>query len=138
MTQDGFGLSFVPVKINGHRGRFLVDSGASHTVLDFHFARKSLESMTASDLRLAWLGARNAQTKEGIVNEIRIGDFRQDGPFRAHVLNLDAINNAPSRKRTLRMDGILGADFFSSHGAIIDYRANALRFGPSDGDWTDM
>ena len=137
MKRDDFGLNFVPVRINGHQGLFLVDSGASHTVLDHRFARRCLTRMTPSQLQLAWLGAEDTQAKEGIIDEIRVGPYVQRGPFKAHVLNLDAINEAPARKRTIRMDGIIGADFFISHRALIDYQSNALRFTPSSQGWMD-
>ncbi len=135
MRQDDFGLNFVPVRVNGQQGTFLVDTGASHTVLDYRFAKRSLRDLSSSNLRLAWLGSRNAETHEGVVNEIIIGDYVQFGPYRVHVLNLDAINHAPARKRTMRMDGILGADFLITHGAVVDYRGNLLRFQPAPAAW---
>ena len=128
MTRDDFGLNFVSVRVNGHPGVFLVDSGASHTVLDQRFAERCMENLEASNLRLAWLGSRNATTKKGIVHEMQVGNYRQLGPYRANVLNLDAINNAPARNQTIRMDGILGADFLILHGALIDYSNSSLRF----------
>lgn len=135
MQRDDFGLHFVRMRVNGHAGIFLVDSGASHTVLDYQFARRSLGGLSASNLRLAWLGSRNAEAYEGIANEIQIGNYRQRGQFRLHVLNLDAINNAPARLRTMRMDGILGADFFINHRALIDYSQSALTFGSAPNTW---
>lgn len=137
MARDDFGLHFVEVYVNGHRGVFLVDSGASHTVLDHRFADRCLRQMESSNLRLAWLGAADTDTKEGIAEEIQIGPYRDVGPFRIHVLNLDAINNAPSRLRGVRMDGILGADFLITHGALIDYASSALRFHPSPTLWME-
>ncbi len=135
MGRDDFGLNFVTVFVNGHRGVFLVDTGASHTVLDHRFAKRCLSQMTASNLRLAWLGAEDTDTKEGVIQEIQIGGYRERGPFKVNVLNLDAINNAPARLRTIRMDGILGADFFLQHRALIDYRDGSLRFGEAPPGW---
>ena len=137
MTRDDFGLNFVPVRVNGHPGVFLVDSGASHTVLDHRFAKRCLTNLKSSNLRLAWLGSKDSDTKEGVLSEIQIGNYVQRGPFRAHVLNLDAINQAPARLRTLRMDGILGADFFISHGAMIDYRDGSLQFSDAPQGWME-
>ena len=137
MRRDDFGLNFVPVRVNGQAGVFLVDSGASHTVLDHRFAKRCIRKMVASNLRLAWLGSEDTVAKEGVIDEIQIGNYRQVGPFKAHVLNLDAINEAPARKRTIRMDGIIGADFFISHRALIDYRANALRFQSGAEGWME-
>ena len=105
--------------------------------IDHRFADRCLRQMESSNLRLAWLGAANTDTKEGIAEEIRIGPYRDVGPFRLHVLNLDAINNAPSRLRGVRMDGILGADFLITHGALIDYSSSALRFHPSVNVWME-
>ena len=137
MRRDDFGLNFVPVRVNGHPGVFLVDSGASHTVLDHRFAQRCVSKMVESDLRLAWLGSEDTLAKEAVVDEIQIGDYRRVGPFKAHVLNLDAINQAPARKRTIRMDGIIGADFLITHRAMIDYRVNALRFQPGAEGWME-
>ncbi|MGY8687505.1 MAG: retropepsin-like aspartic protease [Verrucomicrobiales bacterium] len=137
MTRDDFGLNFVPVQVNGHSGVFLVDSGASHTVLDHRFAKRCLTNLTSSNLRLAWLGSKDNDTKEGVLSNIQIGNYFRNGPYRAHVLNLDAINHAPARLRTLRMDGILGADFFIAHGAMIDYRDDSLKFNAAPDGWME-
>ena len=115
----------------------LVDSGASHTVLDHRFAKRFLTNLTSSNLRLAWLGSKDNDTKEGVLSNIQIGNYFRNGPYRAHVLNLDAINHAPARLRTLRMDGILGADFFIAHGAMIDYRDDSLKFNAAPDGWME-
>ena len=137
MQRDDFGLNFVPVHVNGQPGVFLVDSGASHTVLDHRFAKRCISRMVPCNLRLAWLGAEDTDAKEGVIDEIVIGNYRRLGPYKAHILNLDAINHAPARKRTIRMDGIIGADFFISHQAQIDYQANALRFQLGGEGWME-
>lgn len=128
MQQDDFGLNFITVRVNGHPGWFLVDTGASHTVIDQRFAEHCIPDLTISNLRLAWLGASNAQTMEGTIDSFQIGNHIEYGPYRAHVLNLDAINDAPARLRTIRLDGIIGADFLISHAALVDYRDRQLLF----------
>jgi hypothetical protein len=135
MYRDDFGLNFVPVKVNGHSGVFLVDSGASHTILDQGFAKRCIRKMVLSDMRLAWLGSGDNIAKEGVIEEIQVGNYRQVGPFKVHVLNLDAINNAPARQRKFHLDGIIGADFFISHRALIDYGSNVLRFQAATDEW---
>lgn len=139
MQRDGFGLHFVPISVDGVRGLFLVDSGASHTVLDHRFAKRALSNLEPSNLRLAWLGSKHNDTQAGVLREIRIGNYVQQGPFKVYVLNLDAINHAPSRDRAMRLDGILGADFLISHGALIDYASQSLLFTPAPyaADWLD-
>jgi len=81
MRRDDFGLNFVPVRVNGQPGVFLVDSGASHTVLDHRFAKRCISKMVASDLRLAWLGSEDTLAQEGVIDEIQIGNYRRVGPF---------------------------------------------------------
>lgn len=137
MQRDDFGLHFVPVRVNGHPGVFLVDSGASHTVVDHRFAARSLTNLTPSNLRLAWLGSQHHNAMQGVASDIQVGSYRQIGPYRIHVLNLDAINDAPARVQTMRMDGILGADFFITHKALIDYSTGALRFQSASNTWME-
>jgi len=137
MNRDDFGLHFVRVHVNNYPGVFLVDSGASHTVLDHRFANRCLKNMTPSNLRLAWLGSQHTDTKEGVVDHFQIGSHKEVGPFRIHVLNLDAINNAPARTRAMRMDGIIGADFLITHRALIDYSTSSLRFSSAPNTWME-
>ncbi len=137
MKRDDFGLHFVRVQVNNHPGIFLVDSGASHTVLDHRFANRCLKNMTSSNLRLAWLGSQHTDTKEGVADYFQIGNYRETGPFRIHVLNLDAINHAPARSRAMRMDGIIGADFLITHRALIDYSTGSLRFASAPNTWME-
>ena len=66
MRRDDFGLNFVPVRVSGHPGVFLVDSGASHTVLDHRFAQRCVSKMVESDLRLAWLGSEDTLAKQAL------------------------------------------------------------------------
>ena len=137
MAQDDFGLNFVPVHINGHPGLFLVDSGASHTIVDHRFARRSMGELTPSHRSLAWLGSQNTDAKEGVVQAIQIGSHYRSGPFRIDVLQLDPINQSPARLGTFRIDGILGADFLTTHEAEIDYRDSSLRFRVAPKGWKE-
>lgn len=135
LRTDSFGLQFVPASVNGVDGVFLVDSGASHTVLDQKFAQRCVRNFGPSNLRLAWLGSRNAQTMSGQVDEIIIGNYRKEGPIRLHILNLDAINQAPSRQTGQRIDGILGSDFLIGHRASINYQSRELGFQSNGTAW---
>ncbi|MBL9127129.1 MAG: clan AA aspartic protease [Verrucomicrobiales bacterium] len=108
--------------------RFLLDSGASHTVLDLRTARElGLARGPAVPVR----GVGSRVTGFGPVPwKARLGDTPLSE--RVLILDLGPLSEACDR----RVDGLIGADFFRDRVVEIDYDSGELRlwddYPPSD------
>lgn len=126
LTLNGIGHFKVKAKINGVKGSFIVDTGASHTVIDetcgekFKLKFSSKESKTAGGL-----GTSELKTKRSTGNKIKINDFEINRlPLTA--LSLEHVNNSLKKHGSPKIDGVIGADILKKHSAIIDYKGKAI------------
>jgi hypothetical protein len=121
LDQTGFHV-FVNTKINGKKCRFLIDTGASHSVVDKkyfekNFGKKSLETVKQSTTGL------HSSTKEshfGIIKEMAFGNLKVKSHLVAAV-DLSHVNNTYSRIKVAKIHGILGSDILMKYKMIIDY-----------------
>jgi predicted aspartyl protease len=115
-------LVLVPVYVNG-RGpyRFLLDTGASHSILAVHVA-DALEIRPGRTEELITAGGPVRVTLRN-VEKLQIGSVRMD---RQPVAVADL-----ALLRRLGVDGILGGDRLKSFNLYIDYARQILRIEPS-------
>jgi predicted aspartyl protease len=112
-------------KINGVKGRFILDTGASNTCVDVnlanHFKLKALDSET----KAAGAGATEMNTQEASDVKIKIGKWKY---HQLHLVLLDLlhINTALTNHHAKPIDGIIGADILKKGKAIIDYDKERL------------
>ena len=115
----------VKAKINGIKGRFILDTGASNTCVDFglasHFKLNAKESKT----KAAGAGAVEMDTQEAIDVKIKIGKWKL---YNLHLVlfDLSHVNTALTNHKAKPVDGIIGADILKKGKAIIDYNKKRL------------
>jgi predicted aspartyl protease len=101
---------------------FLVDTGASPTVLDPRIARKlHLEETPAS---IAVIGGR-VQAEQATVPSLSLGP--------AHRENLPVLIEDLSflgKNLPFRVDGVVGLDVLGQGAFLIDYASHKIQFGP--------
>jgi predicted aspartyl protease len=100
---------------------FLVDTGASPTVLDPRIARKlDLEQSPAS------IGVLNGsvQAASAIVPSLQFGPIRKDN-FSVLVEDLSFVQ----RVLPVQIDAIVGLDVLGQSAFVIDYRSREISFG---------
>lgn len=120
---DLYGGTLIVVK--GSSGRlkglnFLIDTGASPTVLDPRLAKKlRLQKTTAS---IAVLGGR-VQAEKAIVPDLELGPARRDRLF-VSIKDLSFLEQALS----IRIDAEVGLDVLGQSPFVIDYSAHEIRF----------
>lgn len=115
-------LPVIGVLVNG-RGPFdfIVDTGASHLVVDQDLATE-LE-LPGGDGNLPGTGAGGAiSPARTTLRELRVGDLALHDA-EAGVMDLASV----SRTAELAISGILGYPFFAGHTVTIDYRRQQFR-----------
>lgn len=118
---------FVNLKVNGKRCRFLIDTGASRTVIDKgyydkHLSRKKLKTIMQETTSLH---ASTSQTHIGTVREIDLGGRKIKNHTLA-AIDLSHVNATYKQLKTPKIQGILGSDLMHQHKMIIDYGTNKL------------
>jgi len=111
--------------INGVKGRFILDTGASNTCVSLdmeeHFNLTSKETET----KAAGAGALDIETKIAHNVELKIGKIRWSY-WDLVLINLSHVNTALMQHGVKSVEGVIGADLLDDGYAIIDYKKQVL------------
>ena len=106
--------------INGVKGRFILDTGASNSCVGFESIETFRLSAQDSNVKAAGAGAIDMKTQISKKNSIKIGKWKHK-KFTFVLFNLVHINTALTNHNSNAVDGIIGADILKKTKAIIDY-----------------
>lgn len=112
-------------KVNGVKGRFILDTGASNTCVDFELAEHFKLNVEESDTKAAGAGATEMLTKQALEVKIKIGKWRYNN-LHLVLLDLTHVNTALIDHLAEPIEGIIGADVLKRGKAIIDYEKKYL------------
>ena len=108
-------------KINGVKGRFILDTGASNSCVDINLSEKFKLALKDSDTKAAGAGAIGMETKVSSKNKIQLKRWVYNS-FDLVLLDLSHVNTALTKHNSEAVDGIIGADILEKGDAIIDYK----------------
>lgn len=112
-------------KINGIKGKFILDTGASTSCVGFESIDRFLLYAEISDTKAAGAGGTGMETQLAKNNEIQLGRWH-DRRFHLVVFDMSHVNEALKQYKTKPVDGIIGADILLKGEAIIDYSNHYL------------
>ena len=112
-------------KINGIKGKFILDNGASTSCVGFESIDRFLLDAEISDTKAAGAGGTGMETQIAKNNEIQLGRWN-DRRFHLVVFDMSHVNEALKQYKTKPVDGIIGADILLKGEAIIDYSNHYL------------
>lgn len=115
----------ITAKINGIRGRFILDTGASNTCIGIDRIEFFNLISKVSTIKAAGAGAINMETQISTKNKIEIGAWKQR-KLKIVLFDLQHINEALTNHQALPVDGIIGADVLKKGKAIIDYNKSCV------------
>ena len=110
--------------INGVKGNFILDTGASNSCVGFESVDRFLLNAQFSETKAAGAGAVGMETQLAKNNEIQLG--RWEKKFHLIVFDMRNVNEALIQYKTKPVDGIIGADVLLKGKAIIDYSNHYL------------
>ena len=96
-------------KINGIKGKFILDTGASTSCVGFESIDRFLLDAEISDTKAAGAGGTGMETQIAKNNEIQLGRWN-DRRFHLVVFDMSHVNEALKQYKTKPVDGIIGAD----------------------------
>lgn len=111
--------------INGVRGNFILDTGASNSCVGFESIDKFLLKAAKSKTKAAGAGAVGMLTQIAMSNTLKMGRWKSD-VFHLVVFDMSHVNAALKEYKAKPVDGIIGADVLLEGEAIIDYAENFL------------
>ncbi len=112
-------------KINGVKGRFILDTGASNSCIDIKLAKKFKLKVKDSKTKAAGAGATGIDTKISVQNKLKIKQWIYLN-FTIVLLDLEHVNTALIEHDAKAVDGIIGADILEKGKAIINYKKHCL------------
>jgi len=112
-------------KINGVKGVFILDTGASSTFIDISLKDKFKLKSKTSLIEASGAGPNKLTTQLSKNNSIKIGSWRSE-KFQILLIDLSNVNNAFASIKTQAVDGIIGADILKTGNGILDYEKRYL------------
>lgn len=107
-------------KINGVKGRFILDTGASNSCVGVNLITRFNLLAEESETKAAGAGATGMETLQSENNLLEIGTWKTD---ESHLVLFDLthVNTALTQHDAKKVHGIIGADILDIGKAIIDY-----------------
>lgn len=115
----------VIAKINGVKGNFILDTGASTTFVSKDLKNKFKLSLEESQIKASGAGSEQIDAFVSHKNQLKFGRWYMDKCTIA-LIDLNPINSAFTAANLATVDGIIGADILKKGKAIIDYDKNYL------------
>ncbi len=112
-------------KINGVKGRFILDTGASNSCVGFDRIDFFKLDAQESETKAAGAGAVDMETQKSEDNHLKIGSWKTGG-FNLVLFDLSHVNTALTDHNAKEVHGIIGADILEKGKAVIDYNKLVL------------
>ena len=111
----------IKASINGIKGLFILDTGASNSCVGFEGSEKfTLKKVKDSKILAAGAGATNMKTQVSKNNTLKIGRLKISKSALV-LFDLSHVNTALINHNAQPVDGIIGADTLKKVKGIIDY-----------------
>ena len=110
----------IKAKINGIKGDFILDTGASNSCISFESVHLFQVEAEESKTLASGAGATGMQTQLASDNTLQLG-FWKDFSFTLVIFDLSHVNEALIQHKSKPVHGIIGADVLLNGKAIIDY-----------------
>ena len=115
----------VKATINGVKGLFILDTGASNSCVGFEAIETFNLDVIDSEIKAAGAGATDMTTQVSKKNSLKIGTWKRE-KLALILFNLIHVNTALTNHNAKPVDGIIGADILKKGKAIIDYENKYL------------
>jgi hypothetical protein len=112
-------------EINGVKGEFILDTGASNSCVGFESIELFKLKANNSKTKAAGAGATGMMTQLASKNHLKMGTWICDN-FSLVIFDLSHVNEALSQHKAKEVHGIIGADVLLQGDAVIDYSSKYL------------
>ena len=117
---------FITVTVEGVKCRFLIDTGASKSVIDKAFYESKLgRKLKVIKQETTGLHSTVMESYVGKLKSMDIGALKISN-YEIAAVDLNHVNGTYQKMKIKKIHGILGSDVFKNHNAIIDYAQSKL------------
>ncbi len=110
----------IKARINGVKGNFILDTGASNSCVGFESIDLFLLEAKKSKTKASGAGATGMFTQLALDNKLQLGTWK-NLDFDLVLFDLSHVNEALQAHKAKPVHGIIGADVLMKGKAIIDY-----------------
>lgn len=110
----------IKAKINGVKGNFILDTGASNSCVGFESVEHFILEAKKSKTKASGAGATGMLTQTAFSNKLQLGNWKNSN-FDLIIFDLSHVNEALIQHKSKPVHGIIGADVLLKGKAIIDY-----------------
>lgn len=119
--QGGGFHPFINVTIEGKKCRFLIDTGASKSVVDKHFYETKLNrKLKVIKQETTGLHSTVMESYTGKLKKLTIGK-QVISEYAIAAVDLMHVNTTYKKMKLRKIDGILGSDLLAKYSAVIHY-----------------
>ena len=115
----------IKASINGVKGRFILDTGASNSCVGFEAIERFNLKVKDSEIKAVGAGASDMVTQISTSNNLKVGKWKKNR-VALILFNLSHVNTGLINHNADPVDGIIGADVLKKGKAIIDYEKKYL------------
>ena len=115
----------IKASINGVKGNFILDTGASSSCVGFDSVELFLLEAKSSKTMASGAGATGMFTQMAFGNKLQLG-YWKNTDFDLVIFDLSHVNEALIEHKVKPVHGIIGADILRKGKAIVDYYNNYL------------
>ena len=115
----------IKAKINGVKGNFILDTGASNSCIGFESIKLFLLEAKNSKTQASGAGATGMITQIATNNKLQLGNWKY-AEFDLVIFDLSHVNEALIAYKAKPVHGIIGADILMKGKGIIDYFNHCL------------
>ena len=111
--------------INGVKGKFIVDTGASNTCIDVNLIEKFKLTPEKSENKAAGAGAIDMEMQIAKNNQIKINKWKSKNN-NIVIFDMSHVNQALINHKAKPVHGVIGADILKKGKCVIDYKNNII------------
>ena len=115
----------IKAKINGVKGNFILDTGASNSCVGFESIETFVLKAENSKTKASGAGATGMFTKMASGNKLELGKWKTK-KLDLVIFDLSHVNAALGQYKVKPVHGIIGADILMEGKGIIDYYNHCL------------
>ena len=115
----------IKAKINGVKGNFILDTGASNSCVGFESIEYFTLEAQKSKTKASGAGATGFLTQTATNTSLQLGRWK-DMDFDLVIFDLSHVNEALNHYKVKPVHGIIGADVLMKGKGIIDYYNHCL------------
>lgn len=115
----------IECKVNSVSGRFIVDTGASNSCINYLSASKFDIKFKVSNEKASSATDEIKEIFNSKKNILKIGDF-QKNDFDIVLFDMTFINNSLKEKGVSELDGIIGGDILNKLNVCINYKKKEI------------